>query len=82
MKLLSGPPSPLSDAYDCNLTEVPEEGFFYLLSPAKHCLFVCLHIGISQNICFCGRLSTEGKECCFLELRYSFGIINKNWLDG
>ncbi|XP_075890774.1 uncharacterized protein LOC142893774 isoform X5 [Nelusetta ayraudi] len=26
MKLLSGPPSPLSDAYDCNLTEVPEEG--------------------------------------------------------
>lgn len=26
MKLLSGPPSPLSDAYDCNLTEVLEEG--------------------------------------------------------
>lgn len=43
MKLLSGPPSPLSDAYDCNLTEVPEEGIYlYLLSPAKHCLFVCL----------------------------------------
>lgn len=31
MKLLSGPSSPLSDAYDCNLTEVMEEGIcFYL----------------------------------------------------
>lgn len=36
MKLLSGPPSPLSDAYDCNLTEVPEEG------KSSKTLFVCL----------------------------------------
>lgn len=41
MKLLSGPPSPLSDAYDCNLTEVPEEGIFLFVKSSKT-LFVCL----------------------------------------
>lgn len=30
MKLLSGSPPPLSDAYDCNLSEVLEEGTSYL----------------------------------------------------
>lgn len=30
MKLLSGPCSPLSDANDCNLTEVLEEGIAFI----------------------------------------------------